>query len=373
MSRAPRPPRLALLASVLALAVVTPAAGIIATAAAITGTTGAAAGGVAGLCGPGGPARQVDGVDLDAEQLANARTITTTTAQAGMPRRAALVAVATAVQESSLRNLGYGDRDSLGLFQQRGGWGPAAVRLNPVSATWLFLRALAGVPGWQLLPVTVASDRVQHSAHPDAVARWEALAGTLVAAYWPPTVPPDGTGPAGTAPTDSPTNPPTWPAADCPGQGGDGGRGDPGGTTLPPGYQPPTDAQLATVVRFALAQLGEPYLWGGAGPDAWDCSGLVQAAWAAAGVAIPRTTSGQVSTGIPVASTAAARPGDLIFIAGSDGTNAHPGHVGMYIGPVAGTPTLVAAPRTGLNVQTTPLSAWRGLVVAIRRPIAPRP
>lgn len=153
-----------------------------------------------------------------------------------------------------------------------------------------------------------------------------------------------------------------------------GTRGErPRETSLPPGYQPPTDAQLATVVRFALAQLGEPYLWGGAGPDAWDCSGLIQAAWAAAGVAIPRTTSEQINTGVPVGSTAAARPGDLIFIAGSNGSNARPRHVGMYIGPVAGTPTLVVAPRTGLTVQTKPLSAWQGLVVAIRRPTTPQP
>ena len=136
----------------------------------------------AGACGPAGPAQQVYGVALDAEQLANAQTIVTATASTGLPPRAAVVAVATALQESGLRNLQYGDRDSLGLFQQRASWGRVSVRLDPVGATILFLRALNVVPNWQLLPITVASDQVQHSAFPTAVARWQATATPLVAA-----------------------------------------------------------------------------------------------------------------------------------------------------------------------------------------------
>jgi cell wall-associated NlpC family hydrolase len=121
-------------------------------------------------------------------------------------------------------------------------------------------------------------------------------------------------------------------------------------------------------VRFALAQLGKPYLWGGTGPNAWDCSGLTMRAWDAVGIRLPRTTFQQVLAGAPVTSTAAMEPGDLIFIAGSDGTPSNPGHVGLYLGLVNAVPFLVHAPQTGKTVEIKPISTWRGLIVAIRRP-----
>jgi len=73
-------------------------------------------------------------------------------------------------------------------------------------------------------------------------------------------------------------------------------------------------------------------VWGAEGPNAFDCSGLMQAAYAAAGVAITRTTATQVSDGTPVAGLGRLTPGDLLFIPGADGTPTHPGHVGMYAG-----------------------------------------
>ena len=331
----------------------------------------------AGACGPAGPAQRVVGVSLDPEQLANAKTIVSTTARTGILPRAAVVAVATALQESGLRNLPYGDRDSLGLFQQRDSWAPAEVRLNPVASTILFLKALSAVPQWEQLPVTVASDRVQRSAFPWAVARWESVAAPLAAAYWPVDI-------AGSTP------PSTFPmaaagsfsqaasVADCPGQGGDGSWGESAGsidggggvTKLPSGFALPAQAQQKTVVRFALAQLGKPYVWGGAGPDGWDCSGLTMRAWGAAGVPVPRTTFQQVLAGTPVPTMAVMQPGDLIFIAGSDGTPSSSGHMGMYIGLVNTLPYLVHAPRTGKTVEIKPVSAWRSQIVAIRRPTA---
>ena len=72
--------------------------------------------------------------------------------------------------------------------------------------------------------------------------------------------------------------------------------------------------------------------------------------------------------GAPVTSTAAMQPGDLIFIAGSDGTPSNPGHVGLYLGLVHMVPFLVHAPQTGKTVEIKPISTWRGLIVAIRRP-----
>ena len=340
-----------------AVVVVLLPAGLTLTAGLVTAAANAAP------CGPAGPAADVAGTPLDPEQLANAATITATTAGRHLPSSAAVVAIATALQESGLRNLPTGDRDSLGLFQQRASWGPATTRLDPVASTGLFLDALGQVPAWEQLPVAVASDHVQHSAHPWAVAKWEAIATALIARYW---VAPNSPNPAGGAPGVSlpAAVPPA--KAGCPGDGSDG-MSLPGADTVPAGYAPPSGAVQMAVTRFALAQLGEPYVWGATGPDSWDCSGLTMAAWAAAGVALPRTTFAQILTGSPVSPTEM-QPGDLIFIAGLDGTPASPGHVGLFLGDIDGTPSLIHAPRTGKTVEIQPTSAWRGQIVAIRRP-----
>jgi murein DD-endopeptidase MepM/ murein hydrolase activator NlpD len=86
------------------------------------------------------------------------------------------------MQESSLRNLPGGDRDSVGLFQQRPsqGWGTPAQLADPAYAAGKFYSALAAVPGWQAMPLTQAAQAVQRSAHPDAYAKWETDAGALV-------------------------------------------------------------------------------------------------------------------------------------------------------------------------------------------------
>ena len=86
----------------------------------------------------------------------------------------------------------------------------------------------------------------------------------------------------------------------------------------------------AAVIAYARAQLGKPYLWGGTGPDAYDCSGLVMEAYAAAGDSIPRTSQEQWAAG-PQVSTP--HPGDLVFFPGADGTWASPGHVGIVVDP----------------------------------------
>jgi peptidoglycan DL-endopeptidase CwlO len=88
---------------------------------------------------------------------------------------------------------------------------------------------------------------------------------------------------------------------------------------------------VATAISFAQAQLGKPYLWGGTGPDAFDCSGLVMMAYRAAGVDIARTSQAQWASE-PQVPAAQAEPGDLVFFAGSDGTVTSPGHVGLVIG-----------------------------------------
>jgi cell wall-associated NlpC family hydrolase len=119
-----------------------------------------------------------------------------------------------------------------------------------------------------------------------------------------------------------------------------------GGTTSAT-YTGPTNTQAEKAVAFAYAQLGKPYLWGGTGPGAYDCSGLVQAAWAAAGIAIPRDTYSQVA-GLPAVPLSNLQPGDLVFFDGD-------GHVAMYVGGGM----IIDAPRTGEFVQKISLSeSW---------------
>ncbi|PWU52450.1 peptidase M23 [Micromonospora sp. S4605] len=122
----------------------------------------------------------------DAEQLHHAQIIVTVGVQDGIPVRGQIIAVATALQESGLRNLGHlgenNDHDSLGLFQQRPsqGWGTPAQIMNPEYAAGAFYRKLVTIPGWQTMPLTVAAQAVQRSAYPDAYAKWEGDANVLV-------------------------------------------------------------------------------------------------------------------------------------------------------------------------------------------------
>lgn len=121
---------------------------------------------------------------LTPEQAANAATISMITLQRDLPPRAATIALATAIQESKLRNLNYGDADSLGLFQQRPsqGWGtPDQVR-DPVFATNAFLDALVAIPDWQDWVVTEAAQEVQRSRYPEAYADHEAEARVIASA-----------------------------------------------------------------------------------------------------------------------------------------------------------------------------------------------
>ncbi|MEV0488477.1 hypothetical protein [Streptomyces atratus] len=121
---------------------------------------------------------------LSLEQAANAATISAVGTTRGMPERAVTIALATALQESGLRNIEHGDRDSLGLFQQRPsqGWGTEKQILDPVYSAGQFYRHLAEVPGYSRLPLTVAAQRVQRSGFPQAYAKHEPDAALLAAA-----------------------------------------------------------------------------------------------------------------------------------------------------------------------------------------------
>ncbi|MGK5680189.1 hypothetical protein [Actinoplanes sp. URMC 104] len=120
----------------------------------------------------------------NAEQVANAAVIVAVGQQLQVPARGWVIAVATAMQESSLNNLPGGDRDSVGLFQQRPsqGWGTPAQLHDPRYAATTFYTKLLAVPGWRSMPLNRAAQAVQISAFPDAYAKWEPQASQLVGA-----------------------------------------------------------------------------------------------------------------------------------------------------------------------------------------------
>jgi hypothetical protein len=148
----------------------------------------ALAGSVLAGCGAGKPQLlplcTAGSVVLTPEQTANAATIAAVGKRLGLPDHAVTVALATAFQESKLRNLDYGDRDSLGLFQQRPsqGWGSAATVRTPRLAAASFYRHLLRISGWATLPITTAAQEVQHSGAPEAYAQWEVASRDLARA-----------------------------------------------------------------------------------------------------------------------------------------------------------------------------------------------
>lgn len=123
----------------------------------------------------------MSGLDAPTEQVQNAKKIQATGVALKIPPRGQVVALATALQESGLRNLNNGDRDSLGLFQQRPsqGWGTAAQVRDPVHASTSFYTHLKKIAGWQSMTVAQAAQAVQASGFPDAYAKWEPLATAL--------------------------------------------------------------------------------------------------------------------------------------------------------------------------------------------------
>jgi len=254
--------------------------------------TGAAPGGVAGYTG---------------DQIANAATIVAVGRQLAVPEQGQVVALAAAIQESGLRNLDHGDSDSLGLFQQRPsqGWGTPAQVMNPTHADTAFYQHLLAVPDWQHISVNDAAQAVQHSAFPNAYATYGQAARALAAVQ----------------------------GATC------------------------TTAGTSTVaeqeaIAFAQAAIGTPYEWGGDGlPRDWgyDCSGLTRAAYAAAGITLPRTAQQQYDTGPLLPASTQPEPGDLLFY----GTPTAIHHVGIYIG----NGQMIDAPTFGLSVRVDTVEA----------------
>jgi cell wall-associated NlpC family hydrolase len=240
-----------------------------------------------------------------------------------LPARAWVIALATAQQESTLTNLDHGDRDSLGLFQQRPsqGWGTPAQIMDPIYAATKFYEHLVQVPNWQTIPLTEAAQAVQRSAFPNAYAQWEPLANALVETLV---------------------------------------RSLPSTGTI-------TDANIRAAVAFAKSQLGKPYVWGATGPDAYDCSGLMLRAWQAAGVTLPRTSREQYNAGLylPVNQ---AQVGDLIFYGYDTGDPSTIHHVAMYLGDG----TIIEAQQTGVPVHIRPFGFTEGELMPLAVRVTPR-
>jgi len=238
----------------------------------------------------------------------------------GVPPRGWLIAVATAMQESMLKNLDFGDGDSLGLFQQRpsAGWGTPAEVTNPQYASRKFYEGLLQVPGWPNLRLTEAAQRVQASAFPDAYQKWESDAQLLVSRV------------AGAAVTP---------------------------TTLqqcPVDFGSPASKPVGAVgdfLRIAHEQVGDPYVYAATGPDAFDCSGLIVFAWKQAGYRLSVRTAEQMRRISTPVTRGQEQPGDLVF--SQFNTPRVPGGAG-HVGIVLKKGLLLEAPRTGLNVRTRP-------------------
>lgn len=245
------------------------------------------------------------------QEMGHAATIVAVGKQMNVPEQGWIVAITTAITESRLRNLAYGDRDSIGLFQQRPsqGWGSVAQIMNPNYSSEQFYRHLAALPNWQNMSVAEAAQTVQRSGFPDRYAQFEPAARQIVAAVHGATCTTSGTG-------------------DC------------------NAIQAPTAAAMAAIT-YACHQRGLPYVWGGNGPngghDGFDCSGLTKAAYGAAGVALPRTAHTQFHAGPRVSDGQSLLPGDLVFY----GTPVKIHHVGLYIGDGK----MINAPTFGQPVQ----------------------
>jgi cell wall-associated NlpC family hydrolase len=278
-----------------------------------------------------------------------------------IPEKGIVVALATGLQESGLRNLanpnvpasmaipheGVGhDHLSVGIMQQQPWWGNLRDLMTPGVAAQKFFTALLKVGGWQNMAPTVAAQAVQGSNFPDAYAKHVAAATLFyrqhlreVMATAGGSAPPDPGGPS----------PAAEDAADIGGRDVCGAVVDPQATTLAPGTPAGTAA-----AKFAQAQIGLPYIWGAGsleGPTGggFDCSGLVRyAIFQASGrrIVLPRVTYDMVHVGQIVPRTAV-QPGDLVF---SNPDERGPGHVAMVVNPT----TIVEAQTFGVPVKLSP-------------------
>ncbi|HKS43766.1 MAG TPA: NlpC/P60 family protein [Amycolatopsis sp.] len=266
--------------------------------------------------------------NLRAEQKQLVSLIISIGKQRNLSPRAWQIAIQAGMTESGLRNLNYGDRDSLGIFQMRPSmnWGSEAQLQDPVYEINKFYDVLLTVPGWDQMRPGTSAQAVERSAFPDRYHKWEPMGAYLVENL---------------------------------GQVSDvTGCGQGAGLMLPP------NQAAAAAIQFALSQLGKPYVWGAEGPDSYDCSGLMQTSYKAAGIILDRVAADQYKDGamLPVRD---AHAGDLLFWANDPANPATVHHVAMYLGDGK----IVEAQQTGVPVHVRAVSfTERELVPQAVRP-----
>jgi cell wall-associated NlpC family hydrolase len=271
--------------------------------------------------------------DYSATQLANAQTIVNIGTGLNVPPYGLLVGIATAIGESTLLDAPGGDRDSLGLFQQRPsqGWGTPAQIMDTSYASAKFFTALLGVRDWQSMSVTEAAHSTQGNAVADYYTQFVNDAKAILAKIQP-----------NTRPASAPRTTCTPAFNTMPVSAGRGGthsaRGD-------------------TVIAAAESLLGTPYVWGGSTEaSGLDCSGMTRLAYSMVGIALPHNAAMQ-SGMMPHYPLSAAQPGDLLFF----GSPIH--HVGMYLGPTQ----MIDAPHAGTAVRVEDFH-WFDLLPYVGRP-----
>ena len=318
---------------------------------------------------------------LDEVQLGHAATIVEVGQSRGVPVQAVRAALAVAAQESKFRNyandgsgqlrpdqravsrsLGYPhdavgrDHGSVNVFQQQyPWWGSLEELMDPVVAAGKFYDALAEVPGWEAMPLTVAAQRVQRSAFPNAYAKWEPLADEILVAFAQPVTPATAATRPGAADASEASVAPSV----APVQGLEAATQRCQDRAVPASFSPLAGADAGEVaVNVAASWIGAPYSWGGgtvsgpsegvaqgAGTVGFDCSGLVLHAWyQAGGIRLPHSSAAIAALGTPVP-VSQAQAGDVLSFATAGGDRVS--HDGIYDGRGG----MIHAPRTGKTVE----------------------
>lgn len=258
-----------------------------------------------------------DASKLNDEQRANVAMIIQIGKERQLPPLAWQIAIQAGMTESGLRNLNYGDRDSLGMFQMRPsmGWGTPAQVVDPNYSIRKFYDVLDKVPNWEQQRPGESAQDVERSAFPDRYHKWEPMAAHLI-------------GNVGLVP--DPT-----------------GCGEGTGLLVPAPTQ-----KAAEAIKWALGQQGKPYQWGAATShqNSFDCSSLMLQAYRAVGITLPRVSRQQYRAGamLPVEQ---AQPGDLLFWAYDESNPDTIHHVAMYLGDGK----IVEAQQTGVPVHIRPV------------------
>lgn len=327
------------------------------------------------------------------EQIDNAALIYRVGKKMGMTNRDIQTALITAMVESNLVNVDYGDRDSLGLFQQRPsqGWGSPEQVMNPVYAATRFYQSLASLGDRRYrMSMGAAAQAVQRSAYPD---RYAQQIGSM-RALWPRIATRAGAAPrdmdgqpygrpdprTGAPKPDQPLVPETLlgAASDTSDVLDEmGGLVDsidtlgPGDSIISPAtnqyvirpmaeesgpFEKGIDGWRKAVVSTARQYLGTPYVWGGTDPNGFDCSGLIQYVFQQAGIGLPRISFQQANSG-PRIGLNALRPGDLVAWDNST-RNSGADHIALYVGDGQ----IIEAPRPGLSVRIRHLDKNEGAV-----------